>query len=111
MAKTKQQNEPETANEQVPEQKQEEAQAAPAVVTAAEPITRFGTRAELMTQFSNNKSAVIRHLTSKGMKRGEVAKLLNIKYQFVRNVLMQQPKKGGSANAATEQPASSTEAA
>ena len=39
------------------------------------------------------KSAVIRHLDSQGVKRGEIAKLLDIKYQHVRNVLITPLKK------------------
>lgn len=39
------------------------------------------------------KSAVIRYLSAEGMKRGEIAKLLNIRYQHVRNVLITPVKK------------------
>jgi predicted Zn-dependent protease len=35
------------------------------------------------------KSAKIRHLASLGYKRGDIARHLGIKYQFVRNVLIQ----------------------
>jgi hypothetical protein len=38
-------------------------------------------------------SAKIRYLLSAGMKRGEVAKKLNIRYQHVRNVELQPLKK------------------
>ena len=38
-------------------------------------------------------SGKIRYLTSIGMKRGEVAKMLNIRYQHVRNVLVTPLKK------------------
>ena len=62
------------------------------------------TRAEIMTKHNNNKSACIRELTSWGWTRSQVAKLLDIKYQFVRNVLTQQPKKS-AAPANTEQKA------
>jgi hypothetical protein len=38
-------------------------------------------------------SAKIRLLTSRGLKRGEIAKVLNIRYQHVRNVQLQPLKK------------------
>lgn len=46
----------------------------------------------LMKKFVT-KSAVIRHLDSEGVKRGEIAKMLNIRYQHVRNVLITPIKK------------------
>jgi len=39
------------------------------------------------------KSAAIRKLTEAGKTRGEVAKMLNIRYQHVRNVLITPIKK------------------
>jgi hypothetical protein len=39
------------------------------------------------------KSAKIRFLDSKGMKRGDIAKKLGIRYQHVRNVLVTPIKK------------------
>jgi uncharacterized protein with HEPN domain len=42
----------------------------------------------LMTEHKT-KSAVIRHLTSLGKSRSEVAKFMGIRYQHVRNVLTQ----------------------
>lgn len=39
------------------------------------------------------KSAVIRYLAAQGMKKGDIAKLLDIRYQHVRNVLVQPLKK------------------
>lgn len=39
------------------------------------------------------KSAAIRKLTAEGKDRGEVAKLLGIRYQHVRNVLITPIKK------------------
>jgi hypothetical protein len=39
------------------------------------------------------KSAVVRFLDSEGLKRGEIAKLLNIRYQHVRNILVTPLKK------------------
>jgi len=41
----------------------------------------------LMNQHKT-KSAVIRFLHKEGLKRGEIAKLLDIRYQHVRNVLV-----------------------
>lgn len=35
-----------------------------------------------------SKSAVIRHLAAQGMSRGDISRALQIKYQFVRNVLV-----------------------
>lgn len=40
------------------------------------------------------KSAVIRFLNAEGMKRGDISKLLGIRYQHVRNVLVTPLKKG-----------------
>ena len=42
----------------------------------------------LMTEYKT-KSAVIRHLTTLGKSRAEVAKFMGIRYQHVRNVLTQ----------------------
>lgn len=39
------------------------------------------------------KSAVIRELSAQGYKRADIAKMLNIRYQHVRNVLTQPLKK------------------
>lgn len=47
---------------------------------------------ELMTQYKT-KSSVIRFLSTEGMKRSEIAKFMNIRYQHVRNVLTQPLKK------------------
>jgi hypothetical protein len=41
-----------------------------------------------------SKSAKIRHLNSLGMPNSEIAKMLQIKYQHVRNVLKQELKRG-----------------
>lgn len=49
---------------------------------------------ELMSKYQT-KSGVIRFLDSEGMKRGDIAKLLNIRYQHVRNVLITPIKKVG----------------
>lgn len=40
-----------------------------------------------------SKSARIRHLSAMGKKRGEIAKILGIRYQHVRNVLITPVKK------------------
>lgn len=42
---------------------------------------------DLMERFKT-KSAVIRFLDSEGFTRSQIAKFLDIKYQFVRNVLI-----------------------
>lgn len=39
------------------------------------------------------KSAVIRELAAQGYKRADIAKMMNIRYQHVRNVLTQPLKK------------------
>jgi DNA-binding NarL/FixJ family response regulator len=39
------------------------------------------------------KSSQIRYLDSQGLKRGQIAKTLNIRYQWVRNVLITPLKK------------------
>lgn len=41
------------------------------------------------------KSEAIRALAAQGKSRGEIAKLLNIRYQHVRNVLVTPLKKQG----------------
>lgn len=43
---------------------------------------------------TNSKSAKIRALLASGMKRGDVAKTLGIRYQHVRNVELTPLKKG-----------------
>lgn len=48
---------------------------------------------EALMSEHKTKSAVIRYLDSQGLKRGEIAKLLNIRYQHVRNTLVQPLKK------------------
>jgi Holliday junction resolvasome RuvABC DNA-binding subunit len=55
--------------------KQAAEQAANQPKSAAEAVAKYGT-----------KSGAIRALTALGWKRGEIAKFLDIKYQFVRNV-------------------------
>lgn len=42
-----------------------------------------------MLEVHKTKSNLIRHLASLGMDRARIAQALNIKYQFVRNVLTQ----------------------
>jgi predicted DNA-binding protein (UPF0251 family) len=42
-------------------------------------------------------SSKIRQLDQKGIKRGEIAKLLGIRYQFVRNVLERASAKAAKA--------------
>lgn len=48
---------------------------------------------ELMKRFNNNKSAVMRYLSSKGWKTGPIAKFMDVRYQFARNVLTAPMKK------------------
>lgn len=48
---------------------------------------------EQLAQFTS-KSDKIRHLTSIGWKRSDIAKKLDIRYQHVRNVQLQPLKKG-----------------
>lgn len=47
---------------------------------------------ELSSKFST-KAAMIRFLDSEGLSRGEIAKVLGIRYQWVRNVLITPVKK------------------
>lgn len=47
---------------------------------------------ELMAEHKS-KSGVIRFLASKDFTRGQIAKFMGIKYQFVRNVLITPVKK------------------
>jgi hypothetical protein len=54
-------------------------------------------RMELVERF-NNKSGVIRYLWAQGYERASIAKFLEVKYQHVRNVLEQKPKKPTTAN-------------
>lgn len=42
---------------------------------------------------SINKSAIIRALDSKGFKKGPISRIMQIRYQFVRNVLITPLKK------------------
>lgn len=48
--------------------------------------------AELYAELGS-KSKVIRYLAASGWARGRIAKSLDIKYQFVRNVLVREAKK------------------
>lgn len=47
---------------------------------------------DVLSQYKT-KSEAIRDLSSKGHSRSEIAKMLGIRYQHVRNVLVQQLKK------------------
>lgn len=49
--------------------------------------------AEAYIKQCGTKSAAIRRLAGDGLKRGEIAKYLNIRYQHVRNVLITPVKK------------------
>lgn len=43
---------------------------------------------KFISEHGGTKSGAIRALTAQGKTRGEVAKIMNIKYQHVRNVLI-----------------------
>ena len=45
-----------------------------------------------------SKSAAIRKLSADGKSRGEIAKMLELRYQHVRNVLITPVKKTANAN-------------
>jgi len=72
---------------------------APAVLTdAPAPKTIEVTTAQRqILESSGNKSNKIRGLLATGMKRTEVAKLLGIRYQHVRNVELTPIKKAATA--------------
>lgn len=57
-----------------------------------EQVQTIATAQDLIAKFGN-KSKAIRGLTAEGKSRSEVAKLLNIRYQHVRNVLITPIKK------------------
>jgi hypothetical protein len=49
--------------------------------------TKVETKEEILARFGN-KSKAIRGLTNEGMSRSQIAKVLDIRYQHVRNVLV-----------------------
>lgn len=49
--------------------------------------------AEELIKTHGTKSAVIRYLASQDVSRGDISRILNIRYQHVRNVLTQPLKK------------------
>jgi predicted ArsR family transcriptional regulator len=51
--------------------------------------------AEELLKVHSTKSAVIRYLASQGVSRGDIARILGIRYQHVRNVLTQPLKREG----------------
>lgn len=59
-------------------------------------MTRSGTAQK------QNKSEVIRTLAAKGLSRSEIAKKMGVRYQFVRNVLVQQEEKSKRTEKAPE---------
>lgn len=63
-----------------------------AEVQVEEVKSEVETLEQLMTRLTT-KSAVIRHLKSKDMTTGAIAKFMNIRYQHVRNVLITPVKK------------------
>lgn len=64
--------------------------------TTVEAVEQKHDVAMLMSTYKT-KSGVIRYLDSQQMKRGDIAKLLNIRYQHVRNVLTQPLKTQATA--------------
>lgn len=51
-------------------------------------VPQISTLDELMFQFNGNKSAVMRYLSKeKKMSTAAIAKMMGVRYQFVRNVL------------------------
>ena len=60
---------------------------------------------QLMTKFAGNKSAVIRHLAAQSgseFAHARIADFMDIKYQFVRNVLNNPLKKAEPVEAVEE---------
>jgi predicted ArsR family transcriptional regulator len=51
--------------------------------------------AEELLKQHGTKSAVIRYLASQGVSRGDISRILGIRYQHVRNVLTQPLKRQG----------------
>lgn len=65
---------------------------------------------QVLTEALATKSAKIRALDAAGYSRSEIAKFLNIRYQHVRNVLVQPPPKA-LGRAASDRPGSDSSAA
>lgn len=68
------------------------AQASKAVTETTKTEPTFN-RAEFMAKHGGTKSGAIRALIKDGKSRGEVAKLMGIRYQHVRNVMITPIKK------------------
>ncbi len=66
----------------------------PAKVNISKEIGK--SRKEFMEAHDGNKSACMRDLASQGFERGAIAKFMDVKYQFVRNVLVQAAAKKSS---------------
>lgn len=49
---------------------------------------------EELSKIHTTKSSMIRYLHSTGMSRGDISRILQIRYQHVRNVLITPLKKG-----------------
>jgi hypothetical protein len=62
---------------------------------AAKPESTMSAAVALIVNGGQNKSNKIRSLLALGLKRGEVAKLLGIRYQHVRNVEITPVKRAG----------------
>jgi hypothetical protein len=65
------------------------------VEIAAHVLTGYVPQSQETSEFPT-KSARIRYLASKGMKTGDIAKLMGIRYQHVRNTL-QRPLKSATS--------------
>lgn len=79
-SETNNETETKTKTEKVEETKSESVEE-----TKVEPTLNLQ---ELMNQFKS-KSAVMRHLHGTGWSRSKIAKFMDVRYQFVRNVLIQ----------------------
>jgi hypothetical protein len=70
------------------------------VVTVAVPLD--GSKAVELIKEHGGVSKAIRHFDSQGMSRGDIAKVLNKRYQHVRNVLITPIKKVETTTESTE---------
>jgi len=81
---------PKPQQQQQPPQRQPTTPPAVAVVESppTAPRTEDYDYEELLKQYNNNKSNVIRFLSAEGLSRSEVSKVTGLRYQHVRNVLL-----------------------
>lgn len=75
-----------------------------ATTTAKKEEAKVAVREEVQTILDglNTKSAKIRFLNEVGFSRGEISKILNIRYQHVRNVLVTPVKTDNSKELAAK---------